>query len=333
MRSPGQKAVQKFNEQMNLGPGEQVLRLYPRTEHLSAPRQKKPEWLKVRLDHGENYQELKGMMRGLELHTVCEEARCPNIYECWSQRTATFMILGDTCTRACRFCAIKWGRPTHLDREEPKRVAAAVKAMALKHAVITSVNRDELEDGGAGIFAETIREIHAALPGCGVEVLIPDFQGNWDALRTVLDAGPDILNHNVETVPRLFRQIQPWDSYDVSLELFRQSKAYAPDILTKSGIMVGLGERHDEILDVMRDLATVAVDIVTIGQYLPPSQRHAPLDRYYTPDEFVRLKREGEALGIRHVESGPLVRSSYHAGDQRAQVQRKEQDAGSAIAS
>ncbi|MGH2561247.1 MAG: lipoyl synthase [Thermomicrobiales bacterium] len=333
MRSPGQKAVQHYNQQVQLDQGEQVLRLYPRNEHVSSPRQKKPAWLKVRLNHSEGYRELKGMIRGLDLHTVCEEARCPNIYECWSQRTATFMILGDTCTRACRFCAIKWGRPTHLDHEEPKRVAAAVKAMALKHAVITSVNRDELADGGAGIFAETIREIHDALPGCGVEVLIPDFQGNWDALRTVLDAEPDIINHNVETVPRLFRQIQPWDSYDVSLDLFRQSKAYAPDVLTKSGVMVGLGEGYDELLDVMRDLAAVDVDIVTVGQYLPPSQRHAPLDRYYTPEEFAQLKQDGEALGIRHVESGPLVRSSYHAGDQREQLQRKERNAGPAMAS
>lgn len=323
MRSPGQKAVQRFRESQQLQPGEQVIQLYPRKDHLSAPQQKKPEWLKVKLTHGEEYRELKQIMRGLNLHTVCEEARCPNIYECWNQRTATFMILGDTCTRACRFCGIKWGKPTHLDREEPRRVAAAVKAMGLRHAVVTSVNRDELIDGGASIWAETIREIHAALPDCGIEVLIPDFQGNWDALRVVIDAQPDILNHNVETVPRLFRQIQPWDSYDVSLELFRQAKRMDPDILTKSGIMVGLGERYDEILDVMRDLAAVDVDIVTIGQYLPPSQRHAPLDRYYTPDEFAQLKHDGEALGIRRVESGPLVRSSYHAGDQHEQLRRK----------
>lgn len=324
MRNPGQKAVQHHAQTITPESGEQLIQLSTKKGHLSAPRQKKPEWLKVRLEHSDNYRELKGMMRGLDLHTVCEEARCPNIYECWSQRTATFMILGDTCTRACRFCAIKWGRPTHVDREEPKRVAAAVQAMKLRHAVITSVNRDELADGGASIWAETIREIHAALPDCGVEVLIPDFEGNWDALKTVIDAQPDIINHNVETVPRLFRQIQPWDSYEISLELFRQSKQMDPDILTKSGVMVGLGERYDELLEVMKDLAAVDVDIMTIGQYLPPSQRHAPLDRYYTPEEFAQLKQDGEALGIRHVESGPLVRSSYHAGDQHEQLRRKD---------
>jgi lipoic acid synthetase len=324
MRHPGQRVAQSCGQQLRSG--EQPIELVAKRARTSAPREKKPAWLKIRLDHGENYRELKGIMRGLDLHTVCEEARCPNIYECWNQRTATFMILGDTCTRACRFCAIKWGRPTHLDREEPKRVAAAVQAMGLRFAVITSVNRDELADGGASIFAETIREIQTLVPDCGTEVLIPDFQGNWDALRTVVEAKPDIINHNVETVPRLFRQIQPWDSYEVSLELFRQSKAMDPTILTKSGVMVGLGERPDELLNVMRDLASVGVDILTIGQYLPPSQRHAPLDRYYTPEEFAELKREGEALGLRHVESGPLVRSSYHAVDQHEQLRLKRAD-------
>lgn len=332
MRNPGQKAVQSYASTIDSESGEQLIQISANKGHRSAPRQKKPEWLKVRIEHGENYRELKGMMRGLDLHTVCEEARCPNIYECWSQRTATFMILGDTCTRACRFCAIKWGRPTHVDLEEPKRVAAAVQAMKLRHAVITSVNRDELADGGASIWAETIREIHAALPDCGVEVLIPDFEGNWDALKTVVDAQPDIINHNVETVPRLFRQIQPWDSYEISLELFRQSKQMDPDILTKSGVMVGLGEKYDELLEVMRDLAAVNVDIMTIGQYLPPSQRHAPLDRYYTPEEFAQLKRDGEALGIRHVESGPLVRSSYHAGDQHEQLRHKDRNTQEVVA-
>lgn len=301
----------------------QPLQIVPRAGRRAAPAQKKPDWLKVRLNHGKPYLELKELMRGKDLHTVCEEARCPNIYECWNQRTATFMILGDTCTRACRFCAIKWGRPTHLDREEPKRVAEAARAMGLRHVVVTSVNRDELADGGAGIFAETIREIHAAIPGCGVEVLIPDFKGNWDALGAVLEAGPDILNHNIETVPRLFRQIQPWDSYELSLELLQRSKQQAPHILTKSGVMVGLGERVDELLEVMRDMVAVDLDILTIGQYLPPTQRHAPLDRYYHPDEFAALKREGEALGIRHVESGPLVRSSYHAGEQLETLRHK----------
>ena len=304
-------------------PATSPLHLSPRSDHRSTPHQKKPEWLKVRLRHGEHYLELKEIMRGLSLHTVCEEARCPNIYECWNQRTATFMILGDTCTRACRFCGIKWGRPTHLDLGEPKRVAAAVQAMGLRHAVVTSVNRDELADGGASIFAETIREIHTVLPDCGVEVLIPDFKGNWDALQTVIAAGPDIINHNIETVPRLFRQIQPWDSYEISLELLRRSKELAPAILTKSGVMVGLGERHDEMTAVMHDLVAIDLDILTIGQYLPPSQRHAPLDRYYHPDEFAQLKRDGEAMGIRHVESGPLVRSSYHAGEQLESLRRK----------
>ncbi len=324
MRYPSPKTVQGHEAQRGLRPGEQVIQIAPKGEHRSAPRQKKPEWLKVRLRHGEHYRELKQVMRGLDLHTVCEEARCPNIYECWNQRTATFMILGDTCTRACRFCAIKWGRPTHLDREEPRRVAAAVKAMGLRYAVVTSVTRDELVDGGAGIFAETIREIRAAVPGCGVEVLIPDFGGNWDALATVLAAEPDVLNHNVETVPRLFRRIQPWDSYEVSLELLRRAKAIDPAVLTKSGLMVGLGERHDELLGVMRDLAAVGTDVLTVGQYLPPSQRHAPLARYYAPEEFAELKRAGEEIGIRHVESGPLVRSSYHAGDQLARLRRKD---------
>ena len=333
MRNPGQKTVQSYAGTVEPESGQQLIQISTTKEpHRSAPRQKKPEWLKVRLEHGDNYREMKSLVRGLDLHTVCEEARCPNIYECWNQRTATFMILGDTCTRACRFCAIKWGRPTHLDLEEPKRVAAAVKTMGLRHAVITSVNRDELADGGASIFAETIREIHAELPDCGVEVLIPDFKGNWDALQAVIDAQPDIINHNVETVPRLFRQIQPWDSYEISLELFRQSKAMDPNILTKSGVMVGLGERYEELLDVMRDLVAVDVDIMTIGQYLPPTQRHAPLDRYYTPEEFAQLKRDGEALGIRHVESGPLVRSSYHAGDQHEQLRRKDRTNGQTVA-
>lgn len=305
----------------------QPLHVVPRVSHRATTGQKKPDWLRVRLHHGEHYIELKELMRGNELHTVCEEARCPNIYECWNQRTATFMILGDTCTRACRFCAIKWGRPTHLDLDEPKRVASAAKKMGLRHVVVTSVNRDELADGGAGIFAETIREIRAALPGCGIEVLTPDFKGNWEALGMVLEASPDILNHNIETVPRLFRQIQPWDSYELSLEFLHRSKVEAPDILTKSGIMVGLGEQYDEILEVMRDMAAIDLDVLTIGQYLPPSQRHAPLDRYYHPDEFVQLKRDGEALGIRHVESGPLVRSSYHAGEQLETLRRKDRDA------
>lgn len=278
--------------------------------------QKKPDWFKVRRQHGGNYIELKQIMRDNGLHTVCEEARCPNIYECWEKRTATFMILGAQCTRACRFCGVAWGRPTHVDLDEPKRVADAVEKMGLKFAVITSVNRDELKDGGAAIFAETIREIRQRLPDCGVEVLIPDFQGNWEALKLVVDAQPDILNHNVETVPRLFRRIQPWDNYELSLNLFSQVKALDPAMITKSGVMVGLGETKEELVEVMRDLHARGVDILTIGQYLPPTQRHYPLDRYYTVAEFDELREIGEEIGFGHVESGPLVRSSYHAGDQ-----------------
>ncbi|HET7035565.1 MAG TPA: lipoyl synthase [Thermomicrobiaceae bacterium] len=278
--------------------------------------QKKPEWFKVRRREGENYRELKQLMREGGLHTVCEEAHCPNIYECWEQRTATFMILGDTCTRACRFCSVKWGRPSHVDRLEPRRVAAAVAAMGLKFAVVTSVNRDDLHDGGAGIFADTIRAIRENVPGCGVEVLIPDFQGNWEALALVVDAQPEILNHNVETVPRLFRRIQPWDSYESSLELFRQVRARDPRMIIKTGVMLGLGETREELIEVMRDLRACDVDVLTIGQYLPPSHRHFPLQRYYTLEEFDDLRQAGLELGFGHVESGPLVRSSYHARDQ-----------------
>lgn len=325
MRYPGRKAVLSHADQATLEPGAPAeyspIQLIPR-DSLASPRTKKPDWLKIRREHTDGYRELKRIMRGLDLHTVCEEARCPNIYECWGQRTATFMILGDTCTRACRFCAVNWGRPTHLDREEPKRVAEAVAAMGLRHAVITSVNRDELADGGASIFADTIREIRTAIthgngyPECGIEVLIPDFEGNLDALKLVVDAAPEVISHNIETVPRLFRRIQPWSSYERGIELLRRVKELAPDIVAKSGLMVGLGERPEEVIEVMHDLAAAGVEVVTIGQYLPPSQRHAPLDRYYTPEEFAALKRDGEAAGISHVESGPLVRSSYHAGDQ-----------------
>jgi lipoic acid synthetase len=300
---------------------------------LATPRARKPEWLRVvRVNYGESYRALKQLVGDLHLHTVCEEARCPNIYECWNARTATFMILGDTCTRACRFCAIKTGRPTHLDLDEPRRVAEAIHRLGLDHAVITSVNRDELHDGGASIFAATIRAIRARLPDCGIEVLIPDFKGDPAALQTVIDARPDILNHKLETVPRLYRRIQPWDAHEVSIELLRRAKDRDPALLTKSGLMVGLGERYDEILDVLRELAAIALDILTIGQYLPPSQRHAPLDRYYTPDEFHDLKRAGEAFGIRHVESGPLVRSSYHARDQHEQLRRQDRNAGAQVA-
>lgn len=323
MRYPGRKAVLSRAGQAATEQGAASIQLIPR-ENLASPRTKKPDWLKVRREHNDGYRELKRIMRGLNLHTVCEEARCPNIYECWGQhRTATFMILGDTCTRACRFCAVNWGRPTHLDREEPKRVAEAVAAMGLRHAVITSVNRDELEDGGASIFADTIREIRKAIPDCGIEVLIPDFEGNREALQLVVNAQPEVIAHNIETVPRLFRRIQPWSNYERGLEVLQRVKEMDPNIVSKSGLMVGLGETPEEVVDVMRDLAAVGCEVVTIGQYLPPSQRHAPLDRYYTPEEFAALKYDGEAVGIKHVESGPLVRSSYHAGDQYDELRER----------
>lgn len=277
---------------------------------------RRPEWLRVRLPGGENYNELKGIMRGLELHTVCEEARCPNIGECWNARTATFMILGDTCTRACGFCAVKTGRPGVLDLGEPVRVAEAVETMGLKHAVITSVNRDELEDGGASIFAGTIRQIRKRIPACGIEVLIPDFMGNEEALASVMRARPDILNHNIETVPRLYPQVRPKARYPRSLEVLRRAKRMDATVFTKSGIMLGLGEEMDEVVQVFRDLRAHDVEILTVGQYLRPSANHLPIARYVTPDEFAWLKAEALKIGFRHVESGPLVRSSYHAASQ-----------------
>jgi lipoic acid synthetase len=277
---------------------------------------RRPDWLRVRLPGGEHYNELKGIMRGLELHTVCEEARCPNIGECWEARTATFMILGDTCTRACGFCAVKTGRPGTLDLGEPLRVAEAVERMGLKHAVITSVNRDELEDGGAAIFAGTIRQIRKRLPACGIEVLVPDFMGDEPSLATVMRARPDILNHNIETVPRLYPQVRPKGRYQRSLELLARAKRLDATVYTKSGIMLGLGEDLDEVVQVFRDLRAHDVEILTVGQYLRPSANHLPLVRYVTPDEFARLKVEALSLGFRHVESGPLVRSSYHAAGQ-----------------
>jgi len=277
---------------------------------------RRPDWLRVRLPGGPNYGDLKGIMRGLDLHTVCEEAHCPNIGECWEARTATFMILGDTCTRACGFCAVKTGRPTVLDLGEPVRVAEAVERMGLKHAVITSVNRDELEDGGAGVFAGTIRQIRRRLPECGVEVLIPDFEGNLEALATVVRARPDILNHNVETVPRLYPQVRPKARYQRSLEVLQRAKRLDASVFTKSGIMLGLGEEEDEVLQVFSDLRAHDVEILTVGQYLRPSLRHLPIVRYWTPDEFAQLKLKALRLGFRHVEAGPLVRSSYHAASQ-----------------
>jgi len=265
---------------------------------------------------GEGYMTIKNLMRAQGLHTICEEARCPNIGECWERHTATFLILGDVCTRGCRFCAVTKGRPAEVDWEEPVRLAQAVEAMNLRYVVITSVDRDDLPDGGAQIFALTIEEIRQRLPRCGIEVLVPDFQGNPASVAAVVRARPDVFNHNIETVPRLYRHVRPGSRYQRSLAVLRYAKELDAGIFTKSGLMVGLGEEMDEILQVMRDLRTHQVDILTIGQYLRPSPRHLPIQRYYTPEEFTALKREGLAMGFAHVESGPLVRSSYHADSQ-----------------
>ena len=273
----------------------------------------RPEWLKVRLPTGPTYENLRRLMRSKELHTVCEEAHCPNMAECWGAGTATFMILGDTCTRSCGFCAVKTGRPGAVDADEPRRVGEAVAQMGLGHAVVTSVNRDELTDGGAEIFAETIREIRRQSPGTTVEVLIPDFVGRSESLDAVLAARPEILNHNVETVPRLYPRVRPQARYPRSLEVLRRTKERAPDLVCKSGIMVGLGETRDEVIATMRDIASQGTDILTVGQYLRPSPLHLPIERYWTPAEFDDLHDEGMTMGFRHVEAGPLVRSSYHA--------------------
>jgi lipoyl synthase len=278
--------------------------------------ERKPAWLKVRAPGGPNYLRLKQMMRDLDLHTVCEEAHCPNVGECWEHGTATFMILGDVCTRNCAYCAVAHGRPPRYDIEEPSRVAEAIGEMRLQHAVITSVDRDDLPDFGAYIFAETIRQIKQRLPECSVEVLVPDFQGNEDSIRTVLDAGPDIYNHNTETVPRLYKRCRPGGRYERVMQIFRTSKRIAPHIPTKTGIILGMGETIEEVEIVMRDLRAVDVDILTLGQYLRPSDGHIPIDRYVTPEEFRHLRDAGMAMGFRHVESGPLVRSSYHAWEQ-----------------
>jgi len=278
--------------------------------------ERKPSWLKVKAPGGENYARLKGLMKELDLHTVCEEAHCPNVGECWQHGTATFMILGDVCTRNCGYCAVSHGRPPRYDVDEPNRVGAAIAQMGLQHAVITSVDRDDLPDFGAWIFAETIRQIHARLPGCSVEVLVPDFQGDEEAIRAVLDAGPEIYNHNTETVPRLYKRARPGGRYERVMQIFRFAKQVAPHIPTKTGIMVGLGETKEELIAVMHDLRAVDVDILTLGQYLRPSDDHLPLDRYYTPEEFGELRSIGMGLGFRHVEAGPLVRSSYHAWEQ-----------------
>jgi lipoyl synthase len=279
----------------------------------APPRLPKPEWLKVRAPGSPSYTRLKTLMRDLKLHTVCEEAQCPNIGECWNHGTATFMILGDVCTRACAYCAVSHGRPGAVDTAEPRRVADAIRTLDLNYVVITSVDRDDLADGGASIFAETIRETRARLPGCRIEVLIPDFQGDEAALHAVLDARPDVLNHNTETVPRLYRMARSGGRYPRTLELLDRARRYAPDIPTKSGVMVGLGEELDELVATITDLREVGCGILTIGQYLRPSAKHAPMVRYYHPDEFAELKRVALGLGFVHVESGPLVRSSYHA--------------------
>ena len=278
---------------------------------------RRPDWLKVRFFGGENYQELKRIMRTLGLHTVCESARCPNMGECWDHRTATFMILGNICTRACGFCSVPSGKPIGPPEEdEPERVAEAVAKMGLRYAVVTSVNRDDQPDGGAEIFARTITEIRGRVPGCRVEVLIPDFRGVWPALETVLQARPDVLNHNVETVPRLYRQVRKGAVYERSLELLRRAKEFSSEIPTKTGMMLGLGETREEVIAAMEDLVAQNTDILTLGQYLQPTREHLPIERYVHPDEFAEYKRLGEAMGFRHVEAGPLVRSSYHAFEQ-----------------
>lgn len=279
-------------------------------------RQPKPEWLKARAPVGENFHQLKKLARGLGLHTVCESAQCPNIGECWNHGTATFMLLGDICTRRCGFCAVPKGKPQAIDYEEPARVAEAVATLGIKHAVVTSVNRDDDNLGGARIFAETIRQIRLLAPGCRVEVLIPDFQGLEEPLRIVLDALPDVLNHNTETVPRLYRAVRSGARYKRTLELLENAKKFSPAMVTKTGVMVGLGESSEELIEVFADLAARGVDILTVGQYLRPSHDHLPIARFYAPDEFRMLKDQALALGFRHVESGPLVRSSYHAHEQ-----------------
>ncbi|MEN6356517.1 MAG: lipoyl synthase [Armatimonadota bacterium] len=277
---------------------------------------KRPEWIKAKAPQGENYTEVKRLVEGARLHTVCQSANCPNIGECWHARTATFMILGNTCTRNCRFCAVDHGRPDPIDEDEPRRVADAVKFLGLRHAVITSVTRDDQPDGGAHIFAQAIRLIHEQGNNCSVEVLIPDLQGDLDSLKIVLDAKPEILNHNIETVERCYPSMRPQAVYFRSIELLRRADEIAPDVRTKSGIMVGAGENWDEIIKTMHDLRGAHCDILTIGQYLAPSAEHAPIVKYYTPDEFIQLKNIGLDMGFGYVESGPLVRSSYHASEQ-----------------
>ena len=282
----------------------------------SAPRPRLPEWLKVRAPGSPRYIELKALMRGQQLHTVCEEAHCPNIGECWDRGTATFMVLGDICTRRCHYCAVTTGRPAGIDLQEPTRLAETVQNMGLRYCVITSVNRDDLPDGGAFIFASCINRVRDLNPECRIEVLIPDFGGSWPALQKVLDARPDVLNHNIESTNRIFPRVRPKGNYQRSLELLAKSKELAPGMVTKSGIIVGMGETTDEVVDTMRDLRGVDCDLLTIGQYLRPSDKHLAIDRFYTPAEFEELRIIGQELGFAHVASGPLVRSSYHADEQ-----------------
>jgi len=279
-------------------------------------RQAKPDWLRAKAPVGENFHNLKKLARGLRLHTVCESAQCPNIGECWNHRTATFMLLGEICTRRCGFCAVPKGKPGPIEWDEPRRVAEAVATLGLKHTVVTSVNRDDDNLGGARVFAETIRQIRDLSPGCRIEVLIPDFQGLEEALKIVVDAQPDVLNHNTETVPRLYRSVRSGARYERTLRLLENAKVLAPAMVIKSGVMVGLGETMTELVEVFRDLGSRRVDILTVGQYLRPSRDHLPISRFYTPDEFLYLKEEALRFGFRHVESGPLVRSSYHAHEQ-----------------
>jgi len=292
--------------------------VHPPAQDVSRPSDERkgrlPSWFKVKIRQGPDYKDIRSTMDRLGLHTICEEARCPNVWECWNARTATFLILGDICTRRCHYCAVTTGRPLALDREEPSRVAQAVQALGLRHVVITSVNRDELEDGGAEVFAETIRQIRHVLATCTIEVLVPDFEGNAEALEAVVKERPEILNHNIETVRRLFPSIRPQGKYDRSLELLDRAKHLGAR--TKSGLIVGMGETVEEVREVMHDLRAADCDIMTIGQYLQPTTHHLPVDRFYHPDEFAALKEEGMTLGFSHVESGPLVRSSYHAAEQ-----------------
>ncbi len=280
-----------------------------------SARPKRPQWLRAPAPVGANYRELKTLIDGLDLHTVCESAACPNVGECWNQRTATFMILGNVCTRRCGFCNVQKGVPLAVDPDEPRRVAAACAALGLRYAVVTSVDRDDQKDGGAALFAATIHAIRAAVPGCRVEVLIPDFQGSREALALVMDAAPDVLNHNIETVPRLYREVRFGARYDRSLELLRRARAMRPEIPTKSGLMLGLGESSEEVLAVLSDLRAAGVDIVTTGQYLRPTPAHLPVLRYVPPEEFRMYREAGLRMGFAHLESGPLVRSSYHAAE------------------